>query len=257
MRILFLRLLVVLCALLPLASARAIISDQRELIIDFTKPEDAAAKASWSTPDVLAVTAQGLGWDGPAAQLRDGWVETRPLAIGLSWRPTAVASLRVSIGPAPAPIHLNSGQTHTPYAGQVYARYSPDREHWSNWQALSSAPAAPEAPGRIFVGLLGIPQREREAYGKLGEEYARLDVPWVDDEEARVKWILEKDPKFFERSLPFIGYVEFLFETSFYGGQRIAAFRASAGCGLSGLTRVAKDPAAAKGQDIPWRFKAP
>ena len=30
-------------------------------------------------------------------------------------------------------------------------------------------------------------------------EYSSLDVPWKSDEEAAVKWILEREPDFFEK----------------------------------------------------------
>lgn len=240
------------------ALAHGSISGGNQLSIDFTKQEDAGTKAEWSRPDKLVITAQGLGWDGPAASLiSDGWIHTKPLAVGLSWRPASSVSLRVTIEPAPKPILLDNGQTTTPFVGQVYARFSPDSKHWSTWQALNSTrPTLKDSTGRLFTGTLGVPQRERREYSDLMEAYSKLDVPWTADEEAIVTWILTRDAKFFERSLPFIGYVEFLFEADFYGGQRITDLKAHVGYGMSGLHSVAKDPNAARNRDIPWRFKA-
>jgi hypothetical protein len=224
------------------------------LLIDFTKQEGAAAKATWSRPDKLTITAQGLGWDGPAAGSISGWIQTKPLAVGLSWRAASSVSLKVTIEPTPKPITLNSGETYTPYTGTVYARFSPDAKHWSTWQALSSMhPLPKDSTGRLFEGTLSVPERERAEYLELLETYSKLDVPWPDDEEALVKWILARDAKFFEKSLPFIGYVEFLFEAAFHGGQRVSGMKADVHYAMSGFG----GPNADLNRDMPWRFKAP
>ena len=240
------------------ATALGSILGSNSLSVDFTKQEDAASKAAWFRPDKLTITAQGLGWDGQAAELiSEAWIHTKPLAVGLSWRAASSVGVRVTIEPTPKPILLNSGQTSTPYVGQVYARFSPDSKHWSTWQALSSThPLPKDATGRLFTGTLSVPQLERQEYSDLREAYSKLDVPWTDDEEAFVTWILARDAKFFERSLPFIGYVEFLFEAPFYGGQRITTLKADVTYGMSGLTRGARDPDVTRNRDIPWRFKA-
>lgn len=240
------------------APAQGSIIGGDQLSIDFTKQDDAASKATWASPEKLTITGQGLGWNGRAAQSIDGWIQTKAIAIGLSWRAASSVSLRVTIEPTPKPILLDNGQTFTPYAGQLYARFSPDSKHWSTWQALKSDTPLPTDPaGSLFTGIMSVPQRERHGYSDFMTEYSKLDVPWTDDEEALVTWIVARDAKFFERSLPFIGYVEFLFEAQLYGSQRITALKAYVGYGLSGLHRTAKDPKVAENREIPWRFKAP
>lgn len=244
------------------ASATAGILDFKVLAIDFTNAADAGAKAVWSEPDKLTVTTNGLGWDGEPAASRDGWIQTKPLALGLSWRPPYAVTVNVRLDPEPAPFVLNNGQTSSPYAGDVYVRYSPDLLHWSTWQALQSG--APRGltddkptPGRRYSGAVRVPYVAREAYGRLLAEYARLDVPWKSDEEAAVRWILEKDPAFFAREIPFIGYVEFRFEAGFHGGRRITAFRAEVSYGMSGIHSAPRDRASYEARDsIPWSFKA-
>jgi hypothetical protein len=89
------------------------------------------------------------------------------------------------------------------------------------------------------------------------EEYRKLDVPWVDDEEALVGWILKRHPDFFRDHQPFVGYVQFLYEDSFWGGQRVTRLEARASFALGGDNREPKDKAALKGRDVPWRFRAP
>ena len=106
------------------------------------------------------------------------------------------------------------------------------------------------------MAVSDLPQRERRQYGEYLAEYSKLDVPWKSDEEAAVAWILKRTPDFFDRSLPFIGYVEFLFEFPFQGGQRLTRLQATAACGMSGLHYPPKDENAFKDrQNLPWRFK--
>lgn len=229
--------------------------------IDFTDAKDAEAKASWSPAEKLSITKDGLGWDGEGAASYDGWIETKPLAVGLSWRPAQTVNVRVVIVPAPAEIVLNSGQKYTPDAGDCYVRYSPDMKHWSSWQALQrDQPRSVDekrTPGRYYTGQVRVPYRENSEYRALVSEYSKLDVPWKSDEEAAVRWILGRNPDFFARRLPFVGYLEFLVEGGFRGGQRIRSFRAEVSCGIGGEHYPPKDRAAYKERDSsPWRFKA-
>ena len=84
-----------------------------------------------------------------------------------------------------------------------------------------------------------------------------MDVPWRNDEEAAVKWILEKQPDFFEKQIPFIGYVEFMHEAPLYGGQRIRSLEASVFYGMGGLHSPPKDKNDKRYTEFgPWNFKA-
>ena len=67
--------------------AHAVIREMKQLQIDFTDASDAKSRATWSEPDRLTLSKEGLGWDGEAASSRDGWFHTKPLALGQSWRP--------------------------------------------------------------------------------------------------------------------------------------------------------------------------
>jgi len=243
------------------SSATASILGFKSLAIDFTNADDAKAKATWSEPNKLNVTTNGLGWDGETVACRDGWVQTTPLALGESWRPPGRISVRVSIHPRPSEFVLNNGQKLT-CSGEVYVRYSPDLRHWSTWQVLeTSEPQSYEKqnPGRHFSGTVCVPDAEREQYGKLISEYSRLDVPWKSDEDAAVRWILEKNPDFFNKELPFIGYVEFRYEAGFYGGQRITSFKADVSYGMSGMHLLPKDKDSDSYKNRfskPWSFQA-
>ncbi len=243
-----------------ISSSLASIIDFKTLEIDFTNLADAGIMAIWSEPDILTVTTNGLGWDGEPASMRDGWIKTVPLALGLSWRAPSAVSVRVSIHPEIEEITLNSGQVSTPYQGDVYVRYSPDTVHWSTWQVLQSGEpqtsTLPQNPGRHFSGTLRVPYIEMAKYRQLLGEYAELDVPWKSDEEAAVQWMVENDPNFFERHIPFIGYIEFLYEGSFHGGQRITSFRAEITCGMSGLHYAPENDDYGDRDSRPWSYTA-
>jgi hypothetical protein len=80
-------------------------------------------------------------------------------------------------------------------------------------------------------------------------------VPWKSDEEAAVKWILQRDPKFFEKSLPFIGYLQFRLENPPAGAERVEIELRYGGGGIFTLPRdQGTDPM--KNRNGPWRFKA-
>jgi hypothetical protein len=232
--------------------APAVIDSITHAAVDFTKPADAKAKATWSEADRATVTPQGLGWDGPADQgSRDVWIETtEPIGLGVSWRPTMATHLRVTItGPGAN--------------GQLYARYSADANHWTTWQPLADEPMPPgvagmaKEPTQSFKGLLRVPYRERAKYGELLSAYSRRqDVPWASDEEAAVKDLLKTDPKFFERQTPFIGYVQLIYEAQLPAGQRIKGLDVQAHWGVGGVHAIPKDPAVQKDRDGPWRFRA-
>lgn len=238
--------------------AGAAVQGSNRLSIDLTKLEEAQSKADWFPK--LKVTPEGLGFDGPASETVDGWLQTKPMGVGLSWRPPTSVRLNVVIKPEAKSIKLDNGQTFTPFAGRVFARYSADFEHWSSWQALKQdSSASTNSSERIFSGDLTVPQRDRQSYSAHLSDYSRLDVPWGSDEEAAVKWIVQTDPKFFEHNLPFIGYVEFMFEAPFQGSRRITSFDATIDYVVGGFHQIPKDKTVKEQErdTIPWRYKAP
>jgi hypothetical protein len=228
--------------------ALATIESATSFRIDLTQAKEAAAKAKWSEPDRIAVTSDGLGWGaGKEEGSRDFWLQTTaPMAIGLSWRPPIYASLR-------ATVH------HPGTVGQLYARYGADGKHWTTWQLLDEvAPAKKDTADHEFSGVLRVPYREMAHYQELRMKYARReDVPWSSDEEALVQELVRGEPKFFDESAPFIGYIQFLYEAQLHSGQRITGLEANASWSLGGMHQRPKDENTSKDRDVPWRFKAP
>lgn len=247
--------LLLAAALLTLGgAARASILDFRQLVVDFTG--GAVSRVTWSEPATITATAEGLGWDGEATASRAGWIQTEPLAVGLSWRPATAVGVRVLLNPAPRPLSLDNGQTSTPWKGMAFVRYSPDLVHWSTWQAMEDAEGRPGVgPGSAWAATVAVPGSEREEYAALLQEYMRLDVPWQSDEEAAVKWMLAREPRLFARHLPFVGYVQVRWEGSFHGGRRVTSLQVTASAGIGGVHLAPRDPRAAEGRDdAPWRF---
>jgi len=105
--------------IIPGNNIYASILGSEELKINFTDKDDAKRKATWSEPDYINITQNGLGWDGEQNASRDSWIETVPLAVGLSWRPTQSANITVEIEPEVKSITLPNGQTYTPSIGSM------------------------------------------------------------------------------------------------------------------------------------------
>ena len=157
-------------------------------MLDLTHAKEALKKATWSDPDRITVTPEGLGWGNRDDQgSRDFWLQTEPIGIGLSWRPTSITSIKATVD-------------HPGTSGMLYARYSADGKHWTTWQHLESADSAgTKGSIEMFQGTLRVPYRETARYHDLRLEYSRRDdVPWRSDEEALVKELVKRDPKFFE-----------------------------------------------------------
>ena len=239
-----------------MVSGHAAINLDTKLTIDFTNPPDAQTKATWSPADRIGITVNGLGWNAKHTDWACPWVETKSVALGLSWR--AVYRTEVTVKVHLVPTGMDKDMP-LPDVGAVFARYSPDAKNWSSWQALlqqEKDKTADPQQGIIFKGEVGVPQREHKEYGKLLSKYSTLDVPWNCDEEAAVKWILAKDPDFFKKHLPFAGYVEFLFAFPFDGEGRLTKFEAEMQTLLPGTHTMPKDPNTLKDRDVPWRYKA-
>ena len=227
--------------------AWGVIDSNTNYTLDLTQSKEAGAKATWSDAKYYTHTAKGLGWGTAkdSKSSRNFWLQTEPVAIGLSWRPTSIASISVSVD-------------HTGAAGLLYARYSADGKNWTTWQYLEGSPPGPRDGAKSsFRGTLRVPYRESAAYDQLRLEYARRnDVAWGNDEEGLVKSIVAREPKYFEKSTPFIGYVQFLYETSLHGGDSIKGVQANLEWSVSGLTTLGKTRQPRHNHTTPWRFKA-
>lgn len=228
----------------------------KECILDFTKPKEIQKKARWNDSDKMNITGEGLGWDGQSNASRDVRIQTTELiAVGWSWRSVSAVTVTAKIEP-PGKFEFGKNSIVYPY-GELYTRYSPDGKHWSSWNYLEiQQPKNKENSEQLFRGTLRIPYQEREVYQDWRRKYSQMDVPWASDEEAAVRWILKNDPKFFEKFLPFIGYVQFLFETQLRGGQRLKRIDIQISYGAGGTSSIPKNKEVKKSHIGSWRFKA-
>ena len=203
-------------------------------------------ECSWSDPARIQVGSKGLGWGVAASEgSRDFWLQTIvPLALGESWRPPSSARVRVTFN-------------HVGTPGILYVRHSPDAKHWSEWQVVPTATPSKNVKGQSFEGEIRVPYREQGSYRELLQAYSRReDVPWASDEEAFVKELVAKDANYFQRQKPFIGYVQFLYETQLHGGELIAGIKAEVDWAVGGVHAIPRNPDVHKARSGPWRFKA-
>lgn len=227
--------LAIIIVLLVSISLRAQILGINKWVVNFTNPAAAITNATLSEADKFLISTNGLGWGvGQTNMYQDFWIQSVPVAIGTSWRPARAAYVTVEIDSKPTD------------DSSCFVRYSPDTKHWSSWQALDQ-----------HHGLIEVPQTASRDYDRLFSEYSKMDVPWRNDEEAAVKWILKSQPNFFKTNQPFIGYVQLRMEGSMPGNERIRQIKMQLSWGVSGFHNFPKDPDAEKNRDGPWRFKAP
>jgi len=234
----------------------AAITGSTKLALDFTKPEEVKAKAKWSEPEKVAPSKEGLVWDGDFNRSREVWIESTPVAVGLSWRPATGVSIEAEVVYG-RKWPFNESEWPFP-VGELYARYSPDRRHWSSWQYLEGqGTGIRKRPSHTYKGVLKVPSCEHKPYGKFVSKYSTMDVPWRSDEEAVVRWILENDPRFFEKHLPFVGYVQFLFETRLSPRFSLKNLTARICYMVGGGHAPPKDKSVYEERTGPWRFVAP
>ena len=251
-----------LAAIIALVQTRGILgfleSEAEVFKLDFTNADTIKTKATWSRPERINVTKDGLGWDGDPNSSVEFWLQTtEPIAVGSALRPESFVSIRASIQP-PGKFTFEGGTTVFP-DGEMYVRFSPDAKHWSTWQCLDfKMPRNRENPQQVYEGLVRVPYRERESYRGLVEKYWETSPASNGDEEDAVRWILKEAPGFFEKTLPFIGYLQFLFETSRFGSHRIKAINIEAyGSEEEGGIESVMVGELRRRKPGPWRFKAP
>lgn len=200
------------------------------LELDFTKPK-VAEQASWTQSAYLKLGPSGLVNEAPGNVFVPLQLQTtEPIAIGLAWRPARSASIDATLSPV------------STSKGRMFVRYSPDTKHWSSWQVLSSRSAGPAV--YAFSGELVVPQQERDEYDKM--------CLGIDDAEACAQQVVTSQPDYFAKHIPFIGYVEVLYEADFHAGQRIEHLNIYIPWGVGGLTSTTTN----KTTPGPWRFRA-
>jgi len=226
----------------PSVSAQIFFNDN--VTIEFA-PGKVPREASWSTQ--MELTSRGLATLQPWAPntSRDFWLRTQPLAAGLSWRPSRVLGITVSL----QDVEVAPNSTMRPYV-QAFARYSTDRVHWSSWFGLTGNDATLVAA--TFTGTLSMPQRAREKYDELMREWWQTDPAWQSDEHEFCVWLAARHPDYFAAEIPLIGYTQILIEGGAQG-FRVGGLSVSLQSGSSGLSSIPRGTRRATA-DQKWLF---
>lgn len=261
-------ILVTAFVIVQLASAGVLVHDQTS--VDLTDPVETPKQITWGIPQqplmggrpeglevpdpkLLDVTAAGFGWDGESLGSRDAWIHTKPVPVARAWRPPTRCNLTVTLKPGRVEHTLKNGQKYTPYPGDVYVRYSADRKNWSSWQLMKLGEHNGE---QIPFDLsIGVPKADRLEYDRMINDFQQQDVPWKSDESAAAKWIDERDPAFFDKHIPYVGYVEFLIETGLSGGERLKSIDIGWSYAISGIHYPPNDNTAYSSENNPWSFR--
>lgn len=258
------------------AAAGGVVVEQ--LYIDFARPTSAPLQAQWSgvtpsylkgqpnfadeTPgesgECLELTGKGLS-PPPKSPCDAYWIRTLPKALGSSWRPTRTVSSTLTL-------HFTSDEdtkvgesADAKGNARAFIRYSPDLVHWSSWQAMTRKPGdendSSENTVQEFVAQTVTPDVEWQPYGDLLREYALGDVPWASDEGAAVQWIVNNDPEFFSKQIPFIGYVEYLYESRLKRSDCVDSLSIDIAWSVGGLTTAPK-PGTPVPREGSWAYDA-
>ncbi len=237
---------------------RGVIMGGTPVTLDFTAEESAAEHTTWSEWLEVMADGSGLGCELPPNATRDVWIQTRPIGLGMAWRPCRSASFIIDFTPTLEAKPTGSSGYYYPGLGNMFVRHSIDLRTWSNWQAVQFDHQSTQKKNEMrFVGIVATPSSERTDYEKRLREFQRSDVPWIDDEESLMALILEDDPTYLERHTPFIGYVQFRYEFGISSGQRVQTIDILLSWMLGGLHQPPKDPDLRKLKRGPWRFRHP
>lgn len=196
----------------------------RYVVLDFTQPEIATKIARWEDPEYVQAASDGLGLKEQDSDYRDLTVETlTPTAVGWSWLPVTSVKIQAEVVASGESYLRDIRRVNSSMPNQLYVRYSPDCKNWSTWQALACR-AIPDQidPAIRFQGVLRIPKKTQRRYRQYLQEYSNAhQKPIVIDQYDAVSWIVDRDPAFFSKEIPFIGYVDFLFEATIKGDARL------------------------------------
>jgi hypothetical protein len=265
---------VLLCCLLPARLLAPPLGARdrgsHEFEFNFEGSSKPTKQVTWSN---LQWKTSGLCSDVNA----DVSIETSPLPVGRSYLPLREFRIRVDIMPLGTYVpgtDTAEGEKPRPL-GNLFVSYSPDYMHWSTWQLVPfervdspfSSPHESEEEKReilkkienkieVYEGKVVVPEVEQEPYQDLLNKWEAQGVDWFADEEAAVKWILKRNPTFFDKHLPFIGYVKLRYEAHAPAGICIKRLNGRLDW-MIWLPRRIDPRTVDPDRMVPWRFRAP
>lgn len=193
----------------------------------FFAPDKVQKNVSWSKGFSLKET--GLETEHLAENTsQDVWLQTHAFPIGLSWRPPNNASFFVSF----------AGETTE---ARIYIRYSCDKINWSTWYEFSKTDKKTNEGFDQYKSEISIPYSQNK-YQLLMREWWKTKPIWSSDETEFCEWLLKKQPDFFEKEFPFIGYVQVLAEfNSVRDPQKLKLLKIGYSWGVGGIQSIPED----------------
>jgi hypothetical protein len=99
---------------------------------------------------------------------------TKPVGVGLSWRPARSVNIEVEINPPGE--FVFKGNSITCPSCSLYACYSADALHWSNWQVLKKdIPKDQNESKQKYSGTISVTQTQSQEYNELRMQYQKKE----------------------------------------------------------------------------------
>lgn len=189
----------------------------------------------------------------PENQSQDVWIQTHAFPIGLSWRPPSGAGFTAYLDGS-----INDVNPDFRIDPQIFIRYSCDKVNWSTWYSFTKTEKKSESGSNIYESKIWLPASATENYYKLMRDWWKTNPAWSSDEHEFVEWLVKKEPDFFVREKPFIGYVQVRVEKpSVNPSQNIRSMNIGYTWAVSGLASIAKDKSKVrKNTEDKWFFEA-
>lgn len=212
-------------------------SGEEKIIFTSAKIQKEVSWSKW-----FSLTENGLETEQlPVGQSRNVWILTHPFPIGLSWRPPTSSNFYVSL----------DGEFAEP---QIYIRYSCDKINWSTWYSFNKIDRKTEERFGQFKSEISIPY-SLDKYKTLMREWWKTKPVWSSDENEFCEWVIKKEPDFFEKEFPFIGYVQVLIDYNFTRFAKIESLKIGYTWVVSGLQSFPQDQSKVrKNTDEKWFF---
>jgi hypothetical protein len=212
-------------------------------------PEIVQKGVTWS--DNFSLKETGLETKHlPENQSQDIWLQTHAFPIGLSWRPPGGANFTVALEGS-----LNDVDARYSIAPQIFIRYSCDKVNWSTWYGLGQT--AEKTKPDVYKGEIRLPAAASERYRNLIRDWWKTKPIWSSDETEFCEWLLKKEPDFFAKEKPFIGYVQVRIEKlSVNTSQNLKSLAIRYAWGVGGLATIPKDQSKVrKNTEDKWFFE--
>jgi hypothetical protein len=178
-------LAVALCVTSPSWAGLHVLSD---FDIDFTK-DKVPAGTTWSHD--FHLTKEGLA-SSPRQKAEDAaWIQTGTIVVGREGDCPTTFDVSIFLKRTEPKCRRPTG----------FVRYGCDGRHWSTWYMMEN-----NNGGVKYKCWLTLPRAAQEKF--LALTLTRQN----DSYDELCRWIAREHPDFFEREIPFIGYVQFRFE---------------------------------------------